>query len=945
MLLSYWIITLTVWLCQFRQTTAFTDYLLKKCSQSGFCQRNRDYAKNIQSSKNIYYRIDESSIAFNETAYTLTANILKTIPRSDIDDIIITLPFTLNVLNESNAIRFTIDEQRNSPDGTNKLLQPERFNSLWKWAFDPKASLQAREISMSRTTPVISQRSWFDTFFHIGEDPSEILLIEDKTKNIKIELALNKFEIRVFHHDEIVLSINDRNLLNLEHQRSIENNFQNVLPEESTFNMFADDFEYSKDDTIPFGPESVALDFNFHNFQNVFGIPEHADSLRLKDTIDDEPYRLFNVDVFEYNLDSRMPMYGAIPLMFAANKKQTVGTFWLNAADTWIDIHYDDMGNTQTHWISESGNIDVLIFLGDTPADVLQDYTTLTGKPVLPLLSSLGYHQCRWNYNDELDVLTVESEMDKAGIPFDFIWLDLEYTDNKQYFTWKPDSFPNPRRLLSKLAELGRHLTVLIDPHLKVDYNISDIVAHEGVAVQNNKGRVYEGHCWPGASIWIDTMFAKGQTIWARFFKDFVPHGITNLHIWNDMNEPSIFSGPETTAPKDLIHADGLEERSIHNVYGMTVHETTYNSMKEIFSPQDKRPFLLTRSFFAGSQRSAAAWTGDNQANWDYLRMSIPMCLTNNIVGMPFIGADVAGFEGNPEPELIARWYQTGLWYPFFRAHAHIDSIRREPYLFQEPISTIVKDAIRLRYSLLPTFYTSFKMSSINGGAIMKPMFFEKPQYEDLYPVDNQFYLGDSGILVKPITTKDQFTTEMVFVPGIYYDLDNLTAITINGKDVASRTIDAPLEKIPAFIEGGHIITRRDRYRRSSKLMHHDPYTIILAPDLNGNASGRLYVDDGETFGYEKGNFVDTQFSLSEGKIIQNEVLHASNDDKSVGNTKIETVIIAIDGMPTDNIQETATIKIGSKEHTVAIEKSDNDHYLTIKNPLIRIDENWTIAF
>lgn len=115
-----------------------------------------------------------------------------------------------------------------------------------------------------------------------------------------------------------------------------------------------------------------------------------------------------------------------------------------------------------------------------------------------------------------------------------------------------------------------------------------------------------------------------------------------NIHLWNDMNEPSVFNGPETSAPKDNLHFGQWEHRSIHNVFGLSYHETTFNSL--LNRSPEKRPFILTRSYFAGSQRTAAMWTGDNMSKWEYLKISIPMVLTSNVVGMPFAGADVGGF-------------------------------------------------------------------------------------------------------------------------------------------------------------------------------------------------------------------------------------------------------------------------------------------------------------
>lgn len=926
-----------IFLIRSASVAAFTDYLLKTCVQSGFCNRNRLYAANIQAAHKAvdYYSIDKGSITYQEDEstklYIFKANIWKTIKRPDIDDIKIQLPFTLSFFDDIESVRFIIDEQRTiaHKDRFPEYLALSRYNETWKWAFDV-----SDDSTILNNSPLIYEESSWGS--------SNLITIHNSDKTLKIELSTDLFKLKVYYKGKLSLTINDRSLFNLEHHRSKEENFQHLLPEESSFNMFGDDFEYSKDDTLIFGPESVALDFTFNEYSDVFGIPEHADSLRLTDTSESDPYRLFNADVFEYNINSRMPMYGAIPLMIATNPKSSVGVFWVNAADTWVDIKYNEV-DTKTHWMSEAGIIDVVLFFGDIPSDITKDFITLTGKPQLPLLSAIGYHQCRWNYNDEQDILNVDSEMDRAHIPYDFIWLDLEYTNNRKYFTWKPDSFPNPKRLLAKLERLGRNLVVLIDPHLKKGYEVSEEVISNGVAVKNSKFDTYIGHCWPGKSVWIDTLSPLGQSVWDNFFKVFV-NNFKNLHIWNDMNEPSIFDGPETTAPKDLLHFGGVEERSVHNIYGLTVHEATYKSLKNIKSDTDERPFLLTRSFFAGSQRTAATWTGDNAATWDYLRISIPMCLTNNIAGMPFIGADIAGFSGDPEPELLIRWYQAGLWYPFFRGHAHIDSKRREPFLLEEPVKSIVRETIRLRYALLPSLYTCFHDAHISGAPIMKPMFYEKPEYKKLYSVDDQFYIGDSGLLVKPIVEAGKTSIDMHFAPGIYYDYNTLTPLIISGKSVAEQTIGITLDKIPMFIEGGHIITKRDNYRRSSKLMHNDPYTLVIALGLDGNASGRIYIDDGETFAFERGEYKETAFNIQQGNSLISKVLHASSENNSFGNSKIEKIIIATSAMK-KFFKDIATVRSLSGDSVVVVKLSDDGNFITISNPLVTVDSDWEIIF
>ncbi|CCH58784.1 hypothetical protein TBLA_0A10040 [Henningerozyma blattae CBS 6284] len=921
---------------------AFTDYLLKKCGESGFCNRNRFYSNNILNSKNNYYSLDETSLNFDSNSNILYANVIKTIPSHQIttdndtishsnEELKITLPITISMLDS--AVRFTMDEARSErhdvlEDFSSDLLSIQRYNETSNWSFDPKNNIPIEKFLK------------FNQLKNIVE-------ISNEDESIKLNVYQDQFKIEIFYKGKLAMVLNDRLFLNVEHLRNEDDNDLNLLPEESSFNSFEDNFQYSKDDTLPFGPESVALDFTLIDSTHVYGIPEHADSLLLKDTSGSEPYRLYNVDVFEYNLDSKMPMYGAIPLLIGLHNDDThqdnqfvSGVFWNNAADTWIDINYNnDLQNTKTHWMSESGIIDTIIFFTNSPLELSKKFTDLTGKPALPLLSSIGYHQCRWNYNDELDVLTVDSEMDRNHIPYDFIWLDLEYTDDRKYFTWKPNSFPNPKRLLQKLQRLGRNLVVLIDPHIKNDYPISNEMIVNDVAVKNHKGTPFIGICWPGKSLWIDTFNQLGQKIWNEFFQKFLYENVNNLFIWNDMNEPSIFDGPETSAPKDLIHSGGFEERSVHNVYGLTVHESTYESVKQIYSKSDRRPFILTRSFFAGSQRTAAVWTGDNVATWDYLRMSIPMMLTNGIAGFPFIGSDVAGFSGDPEMELIARWYQAGMWYPFFRAHAHIDSKRREPYLFNEPLKSIVRDIIQLRYKLLPTLYTLFHESSVKGVPIVTPMFYNKPQYKELYSIDDQFYMGDSGILVKPIVEKKVEQTEMIFTPGIYYEYYSLTPMIID--ELKWETIITPLNRLPFFIEGGHIITTRDKYRRSSLLMQNDPFSLIVAPSMNGAAQGKIYLDDGNTFEYLTEEYLDFEFEMINGNKIIGKLNHLPKNLEKIGNLSINKIIIA-KGQLAFN-QETVTIKQNDSTFTCAIINEENR--LVILNPGINLINDWEIIF
>ena len=586
---------------------------------------------------------------------------------------------------------------------------------------------------------------------------------------------------------------------------------------------------------------------------------------------------MYNADVFEYEMDSPMTLYGSIPFMQAKRKGSTVGVLWLNAAETWVDVQKSKAStnplslgiggrtSTQTHWFSESGILDVFVFLGPTPQDVVRSYTELTGTAQLPPYFSIAYHQCRWNYFTDQDVRDVDRKFDKHNIPYDAIWLDIEYTDDRKYFTWDPLNFKDPVGMQQQLDERDRKLVAIIDPHIKKtsNYFVVDELTSKGYAMLDKEGKIYEGWCWPGASHWVDCFNPAALKWWTGLYRyDRWKYTTPNLYLWNDMNEPSIFNGPEISAPRDNIHHGNWEHRDVHNLNGLTIIDGTYQGLIERKKGERRRPFVLTRAFFAGSQRFGAVWTGDNQAAWPHLAASIPMILSLNIAGFPNAGADVGGFFGNPSIELLTRWYQAGAFYPFFRAHAHIDTRRREPYLAEEPYKSMITSAIRLRYQLLPAWYTAFHEAHVDGSPILRPQYYVFPDDERGFAIDDQFYFGSTGLLVKPVVVEGATTTDVYLADDEpYYDYFDYTV----HRGPGSKTLAAPLDKTPVLMQGGHVIPRRDRFRRSSGLMRWDPFTLVVALDKQGHAEGTLYVDDGDSFEYEEGAYIHRRFVVDLG--------------------------------------------------------------------------------
>lgn len=676
---------------------------------------------------------------------------------------------------------------------------------------------------------------------------------------------------------------------------------------------------------------------------------------------------MYNSDVFEYELNSPMTLYGAIPLMQAHRKDSTVGVFWLNAAETWVDIVKSTSSanplslgvgsktTTQSHWFSESGQLDAFVFLGPSPRDISKTYGELTGYTQLPQHFAIGYHQCRWNYVTDEDVKEVDVNFDKYQIPYDVIWLDLEYTDDRKYFTWDPLTFPDPKGMEEQLDDSERKLVIIIDPHIKNkdDYDVSKEMNSKGLATRNKNGETYDGWCWPGSSNWVDCFNPEAIKWWTSLFKyDRFKGTLPNVFIWNDMNEPSVFNGPETTMPKDNLHYGNWEHRDIHNVNGITLVNATYNALLERKKGEIRRPFILTRSYYAGAQRMSAMWTGDNQATWEHLSITLPMVLNNGISGYPFAGADVGGFFHDPGTELLTRWYQAGIWYPFFRAHAHIDTRRREPYLVSKPHRDFIAQAIRLRYQLLPAWYTAFHEASVNGTPIVRPQFYVHPSDEQGFAIDDQLYFGSTGLLTKPVVSEGATTADIYISDDEkYYDYFDYTIYQGAGK---RHTVPAPVEKVPILMQGGHVVPRKDRPRRSSGLMKYDPYTLVIVLDKNGEADGTLYVDDGETFDYERGAYIHRQFRF-QGSTLSSQDIGTKGPKtagylKAMADVRVERLVV-ID--PPKEWQEKASVTVvedGATTGTTASmeyfsQPAGKAPYAVVKNPNVGIGKTWRIEF
>uniref|UniRef100_A0A671XA15 Glucosidase alpha, neutral C n=1 Tax=Sparus aurata TaxID=8175 RepID=A0A671XA15_SPAAU len=710
-----------------------------------------------------------------------------------------------------------------------ELLQPDSQKSLLL-SVSPCKNNTVR-ILIDELQPIKARYRVPDVL--VGEPQGERMSVERQSKDsVTLSWSSGRHQVRVWHFPFRLEILCEDEVMQLE--------------DEHTSSLWKETFKEYTSCVSP-GPSSIGSDLCLHGFSHVYGLPEHADDLQLRDTRDGEPYRLYNLDVFAYDVYSRFGLYGSVPLLVAHKPDRTLGLFWLNASETYVNVHYSPSEHQQTdvHWLSESGVIDCVVLLGPGPQQLFSQYAQLTGYQALPPLFALGYHQCRWNYNDEADVKAVDAGFDQHDIPYDVIWLDIEHTDGKRYFTWDPEHFPEPAELQHHLQRKKRKLVVISDPHFKFDpgWLLYNEAREGGHFVRDREGQIYLGSCWPGACSYLDFSNPDTRAWYSGCFSLEEYKGSTpSLFLWNDMNEPSVFGGPEQTMPKDAVHHGGWEHRELHNLYGFYQHMATAEGLIAR-SGGSERPFVLTRSFFAGSQRYGAVWTGDNVATWEYLEISIPMILSLSITGIAFCGADVGGFFRDPEPELLVRWYQAAALQPFFRSHCAIWSKRREPWLFGEEVTAAIRTVIKQRYCLLPFWYTLFHQAHTSGLPPLRPLWVEFPRDESTFSVDNQYMIG--GALLACPVIKPGVEEIKVLLPGSD-EVNQPPGNTFICFDVflLHLSADVVLRLVSYIPDGG-------------------PFS------LQGLADGELYLDDGHSFSYrDRKAFCLRRFNMLSGRLL-----------------------------------------------------------------------------
>ena len=584
--------------------------------------------------------------------------------------------------------------------------------------------------------------------------------------------------------------------------------------------------------------------------EHYFGFGEKAGRLQRKFT----HTTMWNSDIPAYKADTD-PLYQTIPFFYGIRQGRSYGIFFDNTY--WSTFDMGKTSRSQYMFGAEGGEMNYYFFGGSTPRKILTRFTELVGRMPLPPRWSLGYQQCRWSYPSEQRVREVAKGFRDRQIPCDVIYLDIDYMDGYRIFTWNPKNFPDPAGLIGDLSREGFKIAVIVDPGIKTDSTYH--AYRSGLAgdyfLKYPDGQLYVGKVWPGQCAFPDFTSTSAREWWGNQFSVLVEAGV--LGWWNDMNEPSVFDVPTKTIELEVLHDDnGLHTSHAknHNIYGMQMTRATYDGVRKL--KPEERPFVLTRSSYAGGHRYSAAWTGDNVATWEHLEMALPMCLNLSISGQPFVGSDIGGFIGSPSGELFARWLQLGVFTPLMRAHSVINEKNKEPWEYGEEFTPINRKTINLRYELLPYIYSSMQEASISGIPPMRPVIFDFPHDEQFLWNDDTFLFGDQ-LLIAPVLSEGTTERNVYFPDGPWYDY-------LTGKEFAggqTALIDAPLDHIPVFAQAGAIIPTRQVVQYSDQAPV-DPLTLtFFPPGATGSSSTEYYEDDGRSFDYLKGKYFRQEFT------------------------------------------------------------------------------------
>jgi oligosaccharide 4-alpha-D-glucosyltransferase len=556
--------------------------------------------------------------------------------------------------------------------------------------------------------------------------------------------------------------------------------------------------------------------------------------------------QLYNRAQYGYETRAELMNY-TIPLVLSSNK---YAIHFDNPAIGYLDL--DSKKDNTLAYETISGRKTYQVIVGDSWENITENYTSLTGRQPLPPRWAFGNFSSRFGYHSQEEVIKTINKFKEDKIPVDAIILDLYWFGKTVQGTmgnldWDKENFPDPEKMISDLNEKGVKTILITEPFVLTTSSKWQEVVDKKIVATDKNGDPFKYDFYFGNTGIIDIFKPQGKDWFWNIYKNLINQGVSGL--WGDLGEPEVF-------PSKAITAGGNAD-DIHNIYGHNWAKLIDEGYKKDFPAQ--RPFILMRSGYSGSQRfGMIPWSGDVSRSWGGLSGQTEIALQMGMQGLAYMHSDLGGFAGaNLDDELYTRWLQYGVFQPIFRPHAQED-VPSEPVFRAEKTKQLAKQAIELRYQLLPYNYTLGFENNQTGKPLMRPLFFEEPENEKLLAKSDE-YLWGNNFLVAPIISQGQKEKEVYF-PNKSNWFDFYTDQKYKGG--TTQIIKTHENHIPTFVRGGcfipmiKTIQSTQEYETTALDLHY------YFDKNTQNSLDKVYDDNGKTpNAFEKGEYEILSFS------------------------------------------------------------------------------------
>jgi alpha-glucosidase len=542
-------------------------------------------------------------------------------------------------------------------------------------------------------------------------------------------------------------------------------------------------------------PDGIAVKKGLRLDEHILGLGEKAFEIERRRI----SVRMWNNDSYSYGWYSD-PLYVSIPFFISVNRGVARGFFIDSCSNVVFDIgvaSYDKIViNIPEH------SVRIYLIEGPSVERVIENYSTLTGKPFVLPEWALGHQISRYSYYPQDSVVEIVKKYKNQGFPVSCVYLDIDYMEDMKILTWNKERFPNPKSMIKELHSLGTRVAVNIGPGIKIDQDYEIFRKGMGLYCKTPNNEAYVAPLWAGNCVFPDFINDNARKFWTAQIKKFVSSsGLDG--VWLDMNEPSVFTKSKTF-DEQVVHqrdsGERVEHKLVHNAYSYFESEATFKALEE-----NKEPFILTRAGYAGIQKYAAVWSGDNVASWENMRLQIPLLLSLSVSGIPYVGCDIGGFIGRSDPELVTRFYEMALFFPIFRNHKGKDGNDQEAFRLPIEYRDRVRKVIELRYSFLPYMVSLAREAHELGHPIIRSLSYEFQKDDDTYAINDEYMIGKS-LLYAPGVEKGRKERDLYLPEGKWQSWQGENSETYEGRRwITTR------EETPLYVRFGSIVPTKEK--------------------------------------------------------------------------------------------------------------------------------------